>query len=81
MATIEINKELEEIYDNIEETGKTAPDKKDKDSRDFLKGIKGRSWFLTINEKAFTDIINYPNMEQYLKDVFGFNLISIIGMC
>jgi len=74
MATIEINKELEEIYDKIEETGKTAPDKKDKETKEYLKGIRGRSWFLTINEKAFTDIINYPNMEQYLKDIFGVNL-------
>ncbi|NLZ34855.1 MAG: hypothetical protein GX889_08100 [Clostridiales bacterium] len=74
METIEINKELEETYDKIEETGKTAPDKKDKETKEYLKGIRGRSWFLTLNEKAFTDIINYSNMEQYLKDIFGFNL-------
>ena len=81
METIEINKEVEEVYDNIEKTGKTAPAKKDKETKEYLKGIRGRNCFLTLNEKAFTDIINYPNMEQYLKDIFGFNLISIIGMC
>lgn len=41
METIEINKELEETYDKIEETGKTAPAKKDKETKEYLKGIRG----------------------------------------
>lgn len=41
------------------------------EEKEILKGDKSRSWFLTINEKAFNDDVSYENMRNYLDKVFA----------